>query len=117
MSEDKNKHPAWNYVDDSGIDPVTKKRVYKCEICGLSKPGQRVITLWASHIVGRPVGNEPRSGIQACTGGPTDESRKAWMEAKDLIIAHEREQNEKREAEAGMFDFITLHQSKVHHLR
>ena len=77
MSEDKNKHPAWNYVDDSNIDPVTKKRVYKCKICGLCKPGQWLITQWASHIVGRAVENEPRLGIQASTGGPTDESHKA----------------------------------------
>ena len=99
MGNDNVKHPAWDYVDDSKTHSVTKKRIYECKICGFFKPGQRVITRWASHILGRPVGTEPRLGIQACTGGKTDESRQLWEEANDAITAHEKEQQEKKVAE------------------
>jgi hypothetical protein len=95
----KGRHPAWDYVDVTRNDS-SKKKCFTCRICSFGSESQTIITRWASHIIGRPVAGQPRMGIQACTGGKTEESRKLWKEAKARVAEHDEQLSAKREEDA-----------------
>ena len=91
------RHPAHNYAKPS----EKGQRRWVCTICDEECSG--TVTRVASHIMGKSADGSA-SGIKACTGGPTVDSKKRLLEARknvgdylaEQMLAAEKKKNTKR---------------------